>query len=294
MVDTPDHCTSDKDCGNADVLRCDHEKRDCVCKEDFHVRSPEPGGTCLPAKQMGEACKYTVQCELLDKHAICSEEECVCDSGFYALHETNGSLCKRGDTTEAPSHPLDQNMIIVICVLAVMFIGICVALHLFSRARFRNRRTIFNSPHPRLMHIKLGKKKKKKLSERHHLPPPHYPVPRHHSFSGQGHHSPLPNSRVPKTRSHECLRSAISRDSSPKFEVRSKTAPLAEKESLPSSEDLVKKTPEPMQNGPTSLLNEESQPVAPGSPTVIITDADGSHTVVATKSPTGSSSAVNV
>lgn len=29
----------------------------------------------------------------------------------------------------------------------------------FIRARFRNHRTIFNSPHPRLMHIKLGKKK---------------------------------------------------------------------------------------------------------------------------------------
>ncbi|GFY16951.1 EB domain-containing protein [Trichonephila clavipes] len=30
---------------------------------------------------------------------------------------------------------------------------------LVTRARFRNHRTIFNSPHPRLMHIKLGKKK---------------------------------------------------------------------------------------------------------------------------------------
>lgn len=32
-------------------------------------------------------------------------------------------------------------------------------LYFLFRARFRNHRTIFNSPHPRLMHIKLGKKK---------------------------------------------------------------------------------------------------------------------------------------
>ncbi|GFR06119.1 EB domain-containing protein [Trichonephila clavata] len=183
-------------------------------------------------------------------------------------------------------------MIIVLAVLAIMFVGICVALHLFSKARFRNRRTIFNSPHPRLMHIKLGKRKKSSVRTQHLPPPPGQFIPRHHSFSG--HHSPYPIHRVAKTRSHECLRSALSRESSPKFEHRPKTAPLAERESLPSSEDLDKKTPEPLQNGlPSRLSEEECQPQAPGSPTVIITDADGAHTVV-TSAAQSPGSAVNV
>lgn len=53
-------------------------------------------------------------------------------------------------------------------------------------------------------------------------------------------------------------------------------------------------TPEPLQNGlPSFLSEEESQPKAPGSPTVIITDADGAHTVVTSTTPSPGS-AVNV
>lgn len=54
-------------------------------------------------------------------------------------------------------------------------------------------------------------------------------------------------------------------------------------------------TPEALQNGlPSFLSEEESQPKAPGSPTVIITDADGAaHTVVSSTTPTPGS-AVNV
>ncbi|KFM56914.1 hypothetical protein X975_13700, partial [Stegodyphus mimosarum] len=243
---------------------------------------------------LGEDCLEDAQCQLLDKNATCEDKFCACDSGFYRQHVQNGTLCNPDQSDESEgalrSH-VDHNMIIVIAVLAIMFVGICVALHLFSKARFRNRRTIFNSPHPRLMHIKLGKRKKSSVRTQH-LPPPGHLVPRHHSFSG--HHSPFPVSKVPKTRSHECLRSALSNSSSPKFEPRPKSAPLAEKESLPSNEDLEKKTPEPLQNGlPSFLSEEESQPKAPGSPTVIITDAEGAHTVVTSTTPSPSS-AVNV
>lgn len=74
----------------------------------------------------------------------------------------------------------------------LFLLSVILSLFLFSRARFRNRRTIFNSPHPRLMHIKLGKRKKSSVRTQH-LPPPPHMVPRHHSFSG--HHSPFPVAR---------------------------------------------------------------------------------------------------
>ncbi|KAF8764038.1 uncharacterized protein LOC129968966 [Argiope bruennichi] len=297
MVESPQKCSMDDDCGDAELLTCDLELKVCKCREKYSILSS--AGSCLPARQLGEECVEHAQCRVFEKNASCEENSCVCDSGFYLLHDNNGSLCNPGKSAggsgdySTVTSGVDKNMIIVLAVLSIMFVGICVALHLFSKARFRNRRTIFNSPHPRLMHIKLGKRKKSSVRTQHLPPPPGQFIPRHHSFSG--HHSPYPVPRVSKTRSHECLRSALSRESSPKFERRPKTAPLAERESLPSSEDLDKKTPEPLQNGglPSRLSEEESQPQAPGSPTVIITDADGAHTVVTSRA-TSPGSAVNV
>ncbi|XP_054711771.1 LOW QUALITY PROTEIN: uncharacterized protein LOC129221329 [Uloborus diversus] len=295
MVESRERCSTDEDCGDAVILACDLETQYCKCREENSVLSASGG--CLPAKQLGEECMEDAQCQLFERNATCEEKFCACDTGFYMLHDNNGTLCNpdknAGDAGETTRAHVDQNMIIVIAVLAIMFVGICVALHLFSKARFGNRRTIFNSPHPRLMHIKLGKRKKSSVRHQCLFPPPGHQVSRHHSFSG--YQSPFPVRAVPKTRSHECLRSAVSRGSSPQFERRPKTAPLAERESLPSNEDLEKKTPEALQNGlPRFLSEEESQPKAPGSPTVIITDADGAHTVVASPPSPGSSSAVNV
>lgn len=60
------------------------------------------------------------------------------------------------------------------------------------------------------------------------------------------------------------------------------------------TQSFLFQTPEPLQNGlPSFLSEEESQPKAPGSPTVIITDADGAHTVVTSTTPSPGS-AVNV
>nr|XP_037279842.1 uncharacterized protein LOC119172799 [Rhipicephalus microplus] len=56
----------------------------------------------------------------------------------------------------------EENMVPIIVCLAIMFVGMCVALQLFSRARFRNQRTIFNSPNPRLSHLKLSNKDSKR------------------------------------------------------------------------------------------------------------------------------------
>ncbi|GBM09397.1 hypothetical protein AVEN_184098-2 [Araneus ventricosus] len=102
--------------------------------------------------------------------------------------------------------------------------------------RIWKRRSIFNSPPSRL--FRLGKRRKSSVCSQQLAPPP-ADLPRHHSFSG--HHSPYPAEEVAKTQSHERLQSALSQESSPKFERRPNAAPLAEKDSLHWSEDLEKK-----------------------------------------------------
>ncbi|KAF9797023.1 hypothetical protein SFRURICE_006898 [Spodoptera frugiperda] len=56
---------------------------------------------------------------------------------------------------EESTRTLDPAMIGVLVGMALMFVIICVVLRLFSRARWRENRTIFNTPNPRLMNVSL-------------------------------------------------------------------------------------------------------------------------------------------
>ncbi|KAJ4432394.1 hypothetical protein ANN_21013, partial [Periplaneta americana] len=60
---------------------------------------------------------------------------------------------KNEDTT--PPRYVDPTMIGVLVGMALMFIILCVVLRLFSKARWRENRTIFNTPNPRLMNVSL-------------------------------------------------------------------------------------------------------------------------------------------
>ncbi|ODN02208.1 hypothetical protein Ocin01_04452 [Orchesella cincta] len=51
----------------------------------------------------------------------------------------------------------DPTMIGVVVGLALMSVTLCVVLRLFAKARFRENRTIFNTPNPRLMNVSLLK-----------------------------------------------------------------------------------------------------------------------------------------
>ncbi|XP_026482148.1 uncharacterized protein LOC113389317 [Ctenocephalides felis] len=55
---------------------------------------------------------------------------------------------------------VDPAMIGVLVGMALMFIIICVVLRLFSNARWRENRTIFNTPNPRLMNVSLLRESK--------------------------------------------------------------------------------------------------------------------------------------
>ncbi|XP_076343054.1 uncharacterized protein LOC143243152 [Tachypleus tridentatus] len=151
-------------------------------------------------------------------HSLCKNGACACRDNFTLFQNVNVSSCisddrldTRGISDEewSTSEGIEtRTMIPIIVVLGIMFIGMCVALQLFSRARFRNQRTIFNSPHPRLMHIKLGKKRKSNSKRSSHLSL-HVPVSRRPSASNYSQRShPSPRSVTPSG-SQEVLRSPM-------------------------------------------------------------------------------------
>ncbi|XP_076334439.1 uncharacterized protein LOC143238250 [Tachypleus tridentatus] len=160
-------CDTTKDCGDINVVFCDNKTGKCGCKDFKSILSIE--GQCLKGKQLGQECTAVEQCQLHNGHAHCVQGVCVCQEGFFHVQDINGTTCLEGrfvDTedkmgvTEEPKSKVQTKMIPIVVALGVMFVGICVAMHLFSKARFRNQRTIFNSPHPRLMHIKVGRNQK--------------------------------------------------------------------------------------------------------------------------------------
>ncbi|XP_018332095.2 uncharacterized protein LOC108741702 [Agrilus planipennis] len=55
----------------------------------------------------------------------------------------------------APEQYVAPTMIAILVVMCLMFIILCVVLRLFSRERWRENRTIFNTPNPRLMNVSL-------------------------------------------------------------------------------------------------------------------------------------------
>ncbi|CAL1267165.1 unnamed protein product [Larinioides sclopetarius] len=95
---------------------------------------------------LGEKCKKTEQCQNVTPNSTCSDGICVCADGFFQIQRINSSSCESDavDKTDelyvgSPEPPrgrqqqVDPKMIIIMVVLAVMFIGICVALHMFSK-----------------------------------------------------------------------------------------------------------------------------------------------------------------
>ncbi|XP_022247692.1 multiple epidermal growth factor-like domains protein 11 isoform X1 [Limulus polyphemus] len=160
-------CDTAKDCGDIRVVFCDNKTGKCGCQDFNSILSGE--GHCLKGKQLGQTCTTVEQCQFHNGHAHCVNGVCVCQEGFFHVQDINGTTCLEGsfmDTedkmgvTEEPGSKVQTKMIPIVVALGIMFVGICVAMHLFSKARFRNQRTIFNSPHPRLMHIRVSRNQK--------------------------------------------------------------------------------------------------------------------------------------
>ncbi|GIY73301.1 uncharacterized protein CDAR_530841 [Caerostris darwini] len=168
---------------------------------------------------------------------------------LYAVDKTDEEYAGSPEPPKVRQQHVDPKMIIIMVVLAVMFIGICVALHLFSKARFRNHRTIFNSPHPRLMHIKLGKKKGRRRASHTSLE-----VPGSRQLSICSQLSPVQSRRGSQATSPESIQKARKSNGEKK-----ETASHAHKTHKPDSSEkgAPRATSDAAANGP-------------GSPTVIV------------------------
>lgn len=149
-----DKCESTTDCGFAGSV-CDSGTRTCQCTSDLPATNHLD--KCGKKAQVNESCFFTEQCEQMTEQTECRDGRCICRFEMNPIFKPDGTVECRA-TMNKPIEPekyIDPAMIGVLVAMAVMFIIICVVLRLFSKARWRDNRTIFNTPNPRLMNVSL-------------------------------------------------------------------------------------------------------------------------------------------
>lgn len=148
-----DMCSTITDCGFANSV-CDPVQKTCRCHPEFTVTNHL--NKCGKMAGINETCTFNQQCEEVVPQTECRNERCVCLYEMVAgLNEEGRVVCKAVKQVEESTRTLDPAMIGVLVGMALMFVIICVVLRLFSRARWRENRTIFNTPNPRLMNVSL-------------------------------------------------------------------------------------------------------------------------------------------
>ncbi|CAB3239216.1 unnamed protein product [Arctia plantaginis] len=148
-----DLCSITEDCHFRDAV-CDDVQKTCHCHPDVPISNYKD--KCGKPASINETCMFNEQCEDVDFKTECKNERCACK--FEMVPEMmvdGGVVCTSVKAVEESTKTLDPAMIGVLVGMAVMFIIICVVLQLFSRARWRENRTIFNTPNPRLMNVSL-------------------------------------------------------------------------------------------------------------------------------------------
>ncbi|KAF7418554.1 hypothetical protein HZH68_001207 [Vespula germanica] len=105
---------------------------------------------------VNESCFFHEQCEARVSQTECRDSRCICIFEKIPVTQPNGVIVCIAENKEPPSlQYVDPAMIGVLVGMALMFIIICVVLRLFSKARWRENRTIFNTPNARLMNVSL-------------------------------------------------------------------------------------------------------------------------------------------
>ncbi|XP_052562430.1 uncharacterized protein LOC120424276 isoform X2 [Culex pipiens pallens] len=149
-----DRCESTTECGFAGSV-CDATLRTCQCTSDLPATNHID--KCGKMAQVNGSCFFTEQCEQMTEQTECRDGRCICRFEMNPIFKPDGTVECRG-TVNRPivtERYVDPTMIAVLVAMAVMFIIICVVLRLFSKARWRDNRTIFNTPNPRLMNVSL-------------------------------------------------------------------------------------------------------------------------------------------
>ncbi|XP_059056655.1 uncharacterized protein LOC131850453 isoform X1 [Achroia grisella] len=223
-----DTCSTAVDCNFTDSI-CDEVQKICMCHPDVPVSNHVD--KCGKPASINETCMFNEQCEDVNFKTQCRNERCVCKFDMIPEVTVDGSVtCTADKSPETPIRTLDPAMIGVLVGMALMFVIICVVLRLFSRARWRENRTIFNTPNPRLMNVSLLRDSKllhaqdRRGSRVSVRPPsrqasqqelrPHSPSPARHHQSHQLHRKPSGSrrgSRASSGHSATSLRSATLR-----------------------------------------------------------------------------------
>ncbi|XP_018799197.1 PREDICTED: uncharacterized protein LOC108975281 isoform X4 [Bactrocera latifrons] len=148
-----DKCENTLECGFPGSI-CDAKKKSCQCTEDLPVTNHID--KCGKEAAVNESCFFNEQCEVKHYQTECRDGRCACRYEMMPFWGKDGTVeCKGRGDKRGPETYIDPAMIGVLVGMALMFIIICVVLRLFSQARWRENRTIFNTPNPRLMNVSL-------------------------------------------------------------------------------------------------------------------------------------------
>ncbi|XP_076655647.1 EB domain-containing julius seizure protein isoform X4 [Halictus rubicundus] len=153
-----DQCVEDRDCGFAGSY-CEPKKNKCTCKEEFEATNHID--KCGHPVNVNESCFFNEQCEAKVSQTECRDGRCICIFEKIPMTQPDGvTVCVAEQREEPNLQYVDATMIGVLVGMALMFIIICVVLRLFSKARWRDNRTIFNTPNARLMNVSLLRENK--------------------------------------------------------------------------------------------------------------------------------------
>ncbi|KAM0728865.1 hypothetical protein ACS0PU_004219 [Formica fusca] len=152
-----DVCETDNECGFAGSY-CEPKKKLCACKEEFEATNHLD--KCGHAANVNESCFFHEQCEARVSETECRDGRCICLFEKIPMIQPDGIICVAEVKEPTSIRYIDPAMIGVLVGMALMFIIICVVLRLFSKARWRENRTIFNTPNARLMNVSLLRENK--------------------------------------------------------------------------------------------------------------------------------------
>ncbi|XP_057660157.1 uncharacterized protein LOC130896227 isoform X2 [Diorhabda carinulata] len=153
-----DKCRDTKECAFEGAV-CDDITFKCLCRPDLPVTNHID--KCGTPARVNESCFFNEQCETTNFQTECKEGVCTCRYDKLAVMKPDGKIeCEVVQTKYSPEKYIDPAMIGILVAMFLMFITICVVLRLFSKARWRENRTIFNTPNPRLMNVSLLKENK--------------------------------------------------------------------------------------------------------------------------------------
>ncbi|XP_050419594.1 uncharacterized protein LOC126832741 isoform X2 [Adelges cooleyi] len=151
-----DKCEVNEDCnfnGSMCTMDRSNRKATCQCRPEFAVTNHI--NKCGHKAAINQPCFFNEQCEASVFQTECRDDLCACRFERTPVLNSDGitECIAKNDSGSEPY--TDPAMLCVLAGMCLMFIIICVVLRLFSKARWRENRTIFNTPNPRLMNVSL-------------------------------------------------------------------------------------------------------------------------------------------